>query len=85
MTSVANVSGTDLSRYKVISKGLFACNVMHVGRDERIPISYYTDEKPAIISPAYLMFEIYNDELLPEFLMMNFLRPEFVSVRRIPL
>ncbi len=77
MPSVANVSGTDLSRYKVISKGLFACNVMHVGRDERIPISYYTDKNPAIISPAYLMFEIHNDELLPEFLMMNFLRPEF--------
>jgi len=77
MPSVANVSGTDLSRYKVISKGIFACNVMHVGRDERIPISYYTDKNPAIISPAYLMFEIHNDELLPEFLMMNFLRPEF--------
>lgn len=77
MPSVANVSGTDLSHYKVISKGIFACNVMHVGRDERIPIAFYTDEGPAIISPAYLMFEIRNDELLPEFLMMNFLRPEF--------
>ncbi len=27
--SVANVSETDLTRYKVISKGIFACNVMH--------------------------------------------------------
>ena len=77
MPSVANVSGTDLSRYKVIRKGLFACNVMHVGRDERIPISYYTDDDPAIISPAYLMFELKNDDLMPEFLMMHFIRPEF--------
>lgn len=77
MPSVANVSGTDLSRYKLISKGLFACNLMHVGRDERIPISYYEFAEPAIISPAYFMFEICSDRLLPEFLMINFKRPEF--------
>jgi type I restriction enzyme, S subunit len=77
MPSVANVSQTDLSRYKVIKKGLFACNVMHVGRDERIPIAFYTDEDPAIISPAYVMFEIKDNELIPEFLMMNFQRSEF--------
>ena len=41
MPSVANVIGTDLSRYKLISKGLFACNPMHVGRDERLPIALY--------------------------------------------
>lgn len=77
MPSVANVSSTDLSRYKVISKGVFACNVMHVGRDERIPIAFYTDDDPAIISPAYLMFAIVGNELLPEFLMMHLQRPEF--------
>ncbi len=77
MPSVANVSLTDLSRYKVIKKGQFACNVMHVGRDERIPIAYYTDDEPAIISPAYLAFEVMGDDVLPEFLMINFIRPEF--------
>ncbi len=77
MPSVANVSETDLSRYKVIKKGLFACNVMHVGRDERIPIAFYTENEPSIISPAYVMFAIMRDELLPEFLMMHFQRPEF--------
>ena len=34
MPSVANVIGTDLSKYKLITKGKFACNPMHVGRDE---------------------------------------------------
>jgi type I restriction enzyme S subunit len=77
MPSVANVSSTDLSRYKVISKGVFACNVMHVGRDERIPIAFYADDEPALISPAYLMFAIVGDDLLPEFLMMHLQRPEF--------
>jgi len=77
MPSVANVSGTDLSKYKVIQKGQFACNVMHVGRDERIPISLYTEDTPAIISPAYLIFEVDDEKLFPEFLMMKFFRPEF--------
>ena len=49
--SVANVIGTDLSRYKLISKGLFACNPMHVGRDERLPIALYEKGSPAIVSP----------------------------------
>ena len=42
MPSLANVSETDLSKYRVIRKGHFACNIMHVGRDERLPISLYT-------------------------------------------
>jgi hypothetical protein len=78
MPSVANVIGTDLSRYKLISKGLFACNPMHVGRDERLPIALYEKDSPAIVSPAYFMFEIIDrDALNEEYLMMWFRRPEF--------
>ena len=78
MPSVANVIGTDLSRYKLISKGLFACNPMHVGRDERLPIALYENEEPAIVSPAYFMFEIIDRTILnEEYLMMWFRRPEF--------
>ena len=58
MPSVANVIGTDLSKYKLIQKGNFACNPMHVGRDERLPVALYKDDEPAIVSPAYFMFEI---------------------------
>ena len=76
--SVANVIGTDLSRYKLISKGLFACNPMHVGRDERLPIALYEKGSPAIVSPAYFMFEIIDRDVLnEEYLMMWFRRPEF--------
>lgn len=78
MPSVANVIGTDLSRYKLITKGRFACNPMHVGRDERLPVALYTEDEPAIVSPAYFMFEIIDNSILNEdYLMMWFRRPEF--------
>ena len=78
MPSVANVIGTDLSKYKLITKGKFACNPMHVGRDERLPVALYTEDVPAIVSPAYFMFEIIDTAVLNEdYLMMWFRRPEF--------
>lgn len=78
MPSVANVIGTDLSKYKLITKGKFACNPMHVGRDERLPVALYDEEEPAIISPAYFMFEVIDNHILnEEYLMMWFSRPEF--------
>ena len=78
MPSVANVIGTDLSKYKLITKDKFACNPMHVGRDERLPIALYTEDEPAIVSPAYFMFEIIDNSILNEdYLMMWFRRPEF--------
>lgn len=78
MPSVANVIGTDLSKYKLISKGKFACNPMHVGRDERLPVALYEEDIPAIVSPAYFMFEIIDNTVLDEnYLMMWFRRPEF--------
>ena len=78
MPSVANVIGTDLGKYKLITKGKFACNPMHVGRDERLPVALYDEEKPAIVSPAYFMFEVIDNSILNEdYLMMWFRRPEF--------
>ena len=76
--SVANVIGTDLHNYKVIRKGLFACSLMQVSRDQKIPIALYTSETPAIMSPAYVLFEVKNtDKLLPEYLNLWFMRAEF--------
>ncbi len=78
MPSVANVIGTDLSAYKLVSKNQFACNLMHVGRDEKIPMAMQTDDNPIIVSPAYFVFEITQPEaLMPEYLMMWFSRLEF--------
>ena len=78
MPSVANVIGTDLSNYKVVSKGQFACNLMHVGRDEKIPVALQKDDEPIIVSPAYVVFEVVDTNvLLTEYLMMWFSRSEF--------
>lgn len=76
--SVANVIGTDLSNYKVIRRGQFACSLMQVSRDQRIPIAMYEDDVPAIMSPAYVMFEVSRpDVMLPEYLELWFKRAEF--------
>lgn len=78
MPSVANVVGTDLSNYKVVLKGQFACNLMHVGRDEKIPVALQKDDEPIIVSPAYVVFEVVDTNvLLAEYLMMWFSRSEF--------
>lgn len=77
MPSVANISNTDLSKYKIIQKGQFAYSAMQVGRDETIRIALYTHDEPSIISPAYLVIEVNDEnELLPEYMMMWFQRPE---------
>lgn len=76
--SVANVIGTDLHNYKVIRKGQFACSLMQVSRDQRIPLAMYSLDEPAIMSPAYVMFEVNrSDELLPEYMELWFKRAEF--------
>ena len=78
MPSVANIIGTDLSSYKVINKFQFACNPMHVGRDEKMPIALYDKEEPSIVSPAYFVFEVIDSQIInPEYLMLWFKRPEF--------
>lgn len=75
--SVANTIGTDLSNYKVISENQFACSLMQVSRDGKMPIAMFKGES-CIMSPAYPMFEVSNtSELLPEYLMMWFSRSEF--------
>lgn len=75
--SVANVIGTDLSNYKVIQKEQFACSLMQVSRDGKMPIAMY-EEDEAIMSPAYPMFEIIDKTvLMPQYLMMWFSRCEF--------
>jgi type I restriction enzyme S subunit len=78
MPSVANQTGLDFSKYKIVRRGRFACNIMHVGRDERFPVSLYVDEHPAIVSPAYVTFEVIDTNVvLPEYLMIVFQKPEF--------
>ena len=78
MPSVANTIGTDLSNYKLLRMNTFACNPMHVGRDERLPVSLYKKDISAIVSPAYFMFRVKDEnKVLPDFLMLIFKRDDF--------
>ena len=61
--SVANVIGTDLSNYKVIQKEQFACSLMQVSRDGKMPVAMF-EEDEAIMSPAYPMFEVIDKTVL---------------------
>lgn len=75
--SVANIIGTDLSNYKVIHKEQFACSLMQVSRDNKIPVAMF-EGKEGIMSPAYPLFEVVDTTaLLPQYLMMWFSRKEF--------
>ena len=75
--SVANVIGTDLSNYKVIQREQFACSLMQVSRDGKMPVAMFVEDE-AIMSPAYPMFEITDKTvLMPQYLMMWFSRIEF--------
>ena len=53
MPSVANVIGTDLSKYKLITKGKFACNPMHVGR-------FFLGDKPLEKAPFLFSTLLYG-------------------------
>lgn len=76
--SVANTIGADMANYKIIRKGQFACSIMQVRRDKKMPVALLSDHDEAIISQAYPVFRVKDEsELLPEYLMMWFTRSEF--------
>lgn len=76
MPSVANLSDTDLTKYKIIRKNQFAANFMHVMRDEKIPFGLYHEDDPCIISPAYPVFQIKSESVLAEYIMLWINRAE---------
>ena len=76
MPSVANTTGVDLSKYKVVQKGQFAFSGMQTGRDQCIRIALLHEDTPIIISPAYSVFEMKRADILAEYVMMWFSRKE---------
>lgn len=76
--SIANTIGTDMSSYKVVEPLQFAYGPVTSRNGDKVSIALYTGKGKIIISQAYTVFEVKNqDELLPEYLMMWFRRPEF--------
>lgn len=50
--------GGDTSKYQVVPQSHFACNLMHVGRDQILPIAYNHSDCEKIVSPAYSVFSL---------------------------
>lgn len=78
MPSIANIIGTDMSAYKLIQKNQFAYGPVTSRNGDKISIALLEEYDNAMVSQAYTVFEVIDEnELLPEYLMMWFRRPEF--------
>ena len=78
--TVANMTGVDTSKYKLVPFNHFSCNLMHIGRDVTIPIAYNNTSSKIAVSPAYYVFTLQDDmldEILPQYLEMILTREEF--------
>jgi type I restriction enzyme, S subunit len=76
--SIANTVGTDFSKYKIVKKGQFTYVADTSRRGDKIGLALLENHDIAIVSQAYTVFEIIEtNELLPDYLMMWFRRPEF--------
>jgi type I restriction enzyme S subunit len=76
--SIANTIGTDMSTYRIIERNQFAYGPVTSRNGEKITIALFNDYERALISQAYIPFEVSDTtQLLPEYLMMWFRRPEF--------
>lgn len=76
MPTHANTNELDNTKYKIVSKGIFAFSGMQTGRDICIRIALYDKDKPALVSPAYTTFKIKSPKLLSEYLFLQFKRSE---------
>ena len=78
MPSIANTIGTDMSTYKVVERDQLVYIADTSRRGDKIAIGLLDKYDNAIVSQAYTVFEVIDHEqLLPEYLMMWFRRPEF--------
>lgn len=78
MPSIANIIGTDMSTYKLIEKNQFAYGPVTSRNGDKISIALLEEYDNAMVSQAYTVFEVVDEsELLPEYLMMWFRRPEY--------
>ena len=76
--SIANTVGTDFTKYKLVKKGQFTYIPDTSRRGDKIGIALLTEHEEGLVSNVYTVFEVINEkELMPEYLMLWFSRPEF--------
>ena len=70
--------GADTSNYLVVPPGGFAFNLMHVGRDGKIPVAINDTESTVIVSSAYFVFRVIDENIImKEYLYILMTSPEF--------
>ena len=70
--------GADTSKYLIVPPGGFAFNLMHVGRDGKIPVAMNDTETDIVVSGAYFVFRVINENImLKEYLYILMTSPEF--------
>ena len=77
ISSIANTVGTDWHNYKIIKRGQFCYIPDTSRRGDKIGIAHLVDREIGLVSAVYTVFEVWNKELMPEYLMLWFKRPEF--------
>lgn len=76
--SIANTVGTDFTKYKEVKRGQFTYIPDTSRRGDKIGIALLMDYDEGLVSNIYTVFEVKDEnELLPEYLMLWFSRPEF--------
>ena len=76
--SIANTVGTDFTKYKVVRKGQFTYIPDTSRRGDKIGIALLEDYDEGLVSNVYTVFEVIDEnQLMPEYLMLWFRRPEF--------
>ena len=76
--SIANTVGTDFTKYKVVRKGQFTYIPDTSRRGDKIGIALLEDYDEGLVSNVYTVFEVIDEnQLMPEYLMLWFSRPEF--------
>lgn len=73
----ANLEGVSLTSYKVVKPNAFAFVTVTSRNGEKISLALNDSQEKILVSATYEVFEINPSIILPRFLYLWFLRPEF--------
>lgn len=74
--TVANIDVSSIRNYKIVEHNQFAFSGMQTGRDQCIRIALNEKNKPIIVSPAYTVLALKNDDALSQYILLWFSRQE---------
>lgn len=75
--TVANIDESNTRNYKIVENNQFAFSGMQTGSDMCVRIALNEESKPVIISPAYTVFRIKDDNVvLSHYIMLWFSRKQ---------